>query len=75
MISIGKGQAIIGGKSGNDGYQKKVYFMECSNNICNILMLKQELSIPRAHFVAVAIPDTIADCITAGKIVQKIIYI
>ena len=75
MVSIGKGQAILGGKSGNDGYQKKVYFMECSNKICNILMLKQELSAPRGYFVAIAIPDTIADCISAGKTFQRIIYV
>ena len=38
-------------------------------------MLKQELSTPRGHFVAVAIPDTTADCISAGKTFPRVIYV
>ena len=66
MVRLGKGQAILGGKSTNV-YQAKIYLMTCSNRNCIISLLDRELSAPKAEFVAIPIPDTISGCITGGK--------
>ena len=65
MVRLGKGQAILGGRSGSD-YQAKIYSMTCSNRNCIISLLNRELSVPKEEFVAIPIPDTISGCITGG---------
>ena len=72
MVTLGMGQAIIGGKSDGEN-QKKIYFLKCSNagmmNVqenCNISPLG-ELSIARSAFVVIPIPITFTGCITNGK--------
>ena len=82
MVSLGMGQAIIGGIS-NGEYQRKIYYLECSNadmiNVqesCNISPLG-ELSIARSAFVAIQISNSLTGCITNGKalaIKSKIIH-
>ena len=67
MVRLGKGQAILGGRSGNSDYQAKIYSMTCSNRNCIISLLNREVSVPKDHFVAIPIPDTISGCITGGK--------
>jgi len=66
MVRLGKGQAILGGRS-NEFYSSKVYSMTCSNRDCFISLLNRELSVPKQSFVAISIPDTISGCITNGK--------
>ena len=63
MISLGYGQAILGGFS-KDVAQKKIYHVECSNKNCMISILSQELSIPRGYFVAIPISDSMSGCIS-----------
>ena len=66
MVKLGKGQAILGGKS-NIVYQSKIYSMSCSNRNCIISSLNRELSVSKGYFVAIPIPDKISGCITGGK--------
>ena len=66
MVPLIHGQAIIGGYSYN-GAQNKIYFLTCSNMICIISTLSQELSVPRHDFVAIPITDSISGCISGGK--------
>ena len=67
MARLGKGQAIIGGKTSNGVSQAKIYSMGCSNRYCIISLLDRELSVPKGWFLAIPIPDTISGCITGGK--------
>ena len=67
MVRLGKGQAILGGRSTNSDYQAKIYSMGCSNRNCIITLLNRELSVPKYEFVAIPIPDTTSGCITGGK--------
>ena len=66
MVRLGKGQAIVGGWNNADTLAM-IYFMTCSNRNCFISLLDRELSVPKALFVAIPIPDTISGCITDGK--------
>ena len=66
MVPFGSGQAIIGGY-GDGAYQGKIYHLTCSQRICNIQPMTQELSVPRQDFVAIPIPDHLSGC-TEGKI-------
>jgi hypothetical protein len=65
MVKLGKGQAILGGRSID--FQTKIYSMSCSKRKCIISLLNRELLVPRGSFVAIPIPDTISGCITGGK--------
>ena len=68
MVKLGKGQAILGGQIyGGLYYQAKIYSMTCSNRNCIISLMNRELSVQKAAFVAIPIPDTISGCITGGK--------
>ena len=67
MIELGLGQAILGGIDHNDVLQNKIYHMTCSENICMVSKLNIELSVPRAWFVAIPIPDRIAGCISESE--------
>ena len=66
MVRLGKGQAILGGKSNND-HQTNIYMMTCSNRHCFISLLNRKLSVAREFFVAIPIPDEISVCLTGGK--------
>ena len=70
MVRLGRGQAIIGGKSNSASggvYQATIYSMGCSNRNCIISLLNRELSVPKDQFVAIPMPDTISGCITGGE--------
>ena len=72
MVPLGLGQAILGGLDENDNFQKRIYFMNCFNHGCIVTTLSKELSDPLSEFVATAIPDITAACISKGKtLVQK----
>jgi hypothetical protein len=60
MVRLGKGQAILASNA-------KIYSMGCSNRNCIISLLNRELSVQKAGFVAIPIPDTISGCISGGK--------
>jgi hypothetical protein len=66
MVRLGKGQAILGGRS-NLVYQAKIYSMDCSKRNCLISLQNRKLSIPNGNFLVIPIPDTISGCITGGK--------
>ena len=67
MVTLGLGQAILGGHSGNGGYQKNIYHFKCSQQICAITTLDQVLSVPRGYFVAIPVPDSVSGCISDSK--------
>ena len=67
MVPLIHGQALIGGQSTSNVAQNKIYFLTCSNLICTISTLSQELSVPRYWFVAIPIPDSMSGCISGGK--------
>ena len=67
MISLGLGQAILGGY-GNSTTQSKIYLITCSEHIFVISVLSKELSVPRGVFVAIPIPDSMSGCISASKL-------
>ena len=72
MVTLGLGQAILGGKSvggysDNGGYQKNIYHFKCSQQICAITTLDQALSVPRGYFVAIPVPDSVSGCISDSK--------
>ena len=71
MVRLGKGQAILGGRSKQFhttiGLSNKIYSLTCSNRHCTISLLNRELTVARSNFVAIPIPDEMAGCITGGK--------
>ena len=69
MITLGLGQAIIGGESKGQ-YQKTIYHFECSQLNCYISILELELAIPRASFVAMALPDHLSGCVSKGNLLD-----
>ena len=69
MITLGLGQAIIGGES-NGQYQNTIYYFECSELTCDISILEFELAIPRASFVAMVLPDHLSGCVSKGNLLD-----
>ena len=67
MVTLGLGQAILGGLSDNWSYQKNIYHFKCSQQICAITTLDQVLSVPRGYFVAIPVPDSVSGCISDSK--------
>jgi hypothetical protein len=67
MVTLGLGQAIIGGEDSYYVQQSKIYHMRCSHYICEVLILDKELSVPRGFFVAMPIPDHMSGCISESK--------
>ena len=65
MVQLGNGQALIGENG-------KIHLLSCMNRECSISILTQELSVPRYWFLAIPIPDTIAECISGGKKSKKV---
>ena len=76
MVPLGLGQAILGGSDENVVFQKKIYHVTCSNQVFDITKLRIELSVPKAFFVAIHIPDSISGCISESKLqVEKTILL
>ena len=67
MVSLGFGQAILGGEDNSGIHQTKIYYISCYLQICKISTLNQQLSVGRSGFVAIPIPDTISGCISHSK--------
>ena len=70
MITLGLGQAIIGGESEPGQFQNTIYHFECSQLTCEISRLALELAIPRASFVAIALPDHFSGCVSEGNLLD-----
>ena len=70
MVPLGIGQAILGGRdpSFNGAYYSAIYHMKCSQHICEVVQLDKSLSLPRAVFVVIPIPDSMAQCISESKL-------
>ena len=76
MVPLGLGQAIIGGvlyvDYGHDNAPNaKTFFVSCLQLSCDLKTLQQELSVPRAFFIAIPIPDSISGCISKSKLMKK----
>ena len=67
MVSLGLGQAILGGIDDNYVVQNRIYHITCSQHICMVSKMNKELSVPRAFFVAIPIPDSMSGCISQSK--------
>ena len=68
MVSLGLGQAILGGQDAIMGnYRKEIYHFRCYQQDCMISSLNQLLKVPRGFFVAIPIPDSISGCISDSK--------
>ena len=60
MVTLEKDLVVIGGYY--YGYQSSLYLMTCQNQDCEWQTMSQELKIGRSRFVAMLIPDELADC-------------
>lgn len=68
MVSLGNGQAIIGGVGGSGSeMSKEIYYITCHDMNCLLNTIHQKLSIPRQGLVAIPIPDDLAGCVSEGK--------
>ena len=67
MVTLGFGQAILGGFNDVKTCQSKIYHYTCSQQICKIFKLSQELKVPRRYFVAIPILDNISGCVSESK--------
>ena len=67
MVSLGFGQAILGGEDNAGIRQTKIYYISCYLQICKISNLNQQLSVGRSGFVVIPIPDIISGCISNSK--------
>ena len=72
MVPLGLGQAIIGGEidtknNNNKANTKNIYYLECSQETCDISKLDAKLTIGRDSFVAIPIPDYLSGCVSEGK--------
>ena len=67
MVTLGLGQAILGGRDANWGDRNEIYHFTCYQQDCTISLLNQLLETPRADFVAIPIPDSISGCISDSK--------
>ena len=48
-------------------YQSTIYHMKCSQHICEVQQLSKRLSVPRSNFMAIPIPESLAECISESK--------
>ena len=76
MVPLGLGQAIIGGVLYVDydnvhAPNSKTFLVSCSQLSCDLKTLQQELSVSRAFFIAIPIPDSISGCISKSKLIKK----
>jgi hypothetical protein len=56
----GQGVIVIGGYSNE--VQSSMYKLICDQLGCKWSEMEQQLQIPRSYFVAMLIPDTLANC-------------
>ena len=68
MITLGHGQAILGGSDDDFAFQSKIYIIKSSQNIWDVTTLVKELSIPRENFLAIPIPDHLSKCISESRL-------
>ena len=61
-VNIGKSLVILGGRNDRKTDGKAIYKITCSMGICKWTTLPQRLSISRSGMVAIAIPDSLANC-------------
>ena len=61
-VNIGKSLVILGGRNHRKTDGKAIYKITCSMGICKWTTLPQRLSISRSGMVAIAIPDSLANC-------------
>ena len=73
MVSLGNGQAIIGGFSTNSD-NSKIFMATCSNRDCRLDTLRQELFEPRGYFVAIPIPTNMTECGVQGGVEGTITF-
>ena len=67
MVTLGLGQALLGGLDANWVYQNEIYHFTCYQQDCTISLLNQLLETPRRFFVAIPIPDSTSGCISDSK--------
>ena len=67
MVTLGLGQAILGGQDNNYVFRKEIYHFTCYQQDCTISLLSQLLEVPRSFFVAIPIPDSLSGCISDSK--------
>ena len=67
MVSLGLGQAILGGIDNNDVIQNRIYHITCFQQTCKVSMLSKELSVHRGYIMAIPIPDRMSGCISQSK--------
>ena len=70
MVNLGLGQAVLGGYNDNV-IMNKIYHVTCSQQICKISKLSQELKVPRQSFVAIPVPDSLSGCSSESKFVTN----
>ena len=75
MVTLGFGQAIMGGRDSNNVVQSKIFHMKCSQHICQVSTLDKELSIPRADFMAIPTPDYMSGCIAESKLRHLLVHV
>ena len=68
MVSVGHGQAILGGYDEDNVVQSKIYILKCSQHVWDVTTLDKELSIPRVGFMAIPIPDELSECISESRL-------
>ena len=64
MVSLGLGQALIGGQDSYDNFQSMIYHLTCHLEVCIFSTMNQKLSVARAYFLAIPIPDSMSSCIS-----------
>ena len=67
MVTLGLGQAILGGQDNNYVFRNEIYHFKCYQQDCTISLLSQLLEVPRSFFVAIPIPDSLSGCISDSK--------
>ena len=50
---------LVGGKSQNENYQKKVHKFSCKSAVCRWEVMKPEIQYPRKHIVGMFIPNSL----------------
>ena len=60
MVTLDKDLVAIGGC--DKDYLSSLYLMTCQNKVCEWQIMSQTLKVGRREFVAMLIPDELADC-------------
>ena len=68
MVSLGFGQAILGGEDNAGIRRTEIYYISCYLQVCKISTLNQQLSVGRSGFVVIPIPDIMSGCISHSKL-------